>query len=80
MGSFSIAHWLIVLVVLLLLFGPKKISELGKGLGQGIKNFKTGLAEDDAPPDASKKNQGELSSGGDSPPAGRKDPARSDSA
>lgn len=43
MGSFSIAHWLVVVVVLLLIFGPKRLSEVGKGLGQGIRNFKKGL-------------------------------------
>jgi sec-independent protein translocase protein TatA len=43
MGSFSIAHWLVVVVILLLIFGPKRLSEVGKGLGQGIRNFKKGL-------------------------------------
>lgn len=52
MGSFSIAHWLVVIVVLLLIFGPKRLSEVGKGLGQGIRNFKKGL-------DGSEKAEGE---------------------
>ncbi|HEY6726776.1 MAG TPA: Sec-independent protein translocase subunit TatA [Polyangiaceae bacterium] len=47
MGSFSIWHWLIVLLVVLLIFGPKKLSEVGKGLGEGMKNFKKGLNDDD---------------------------------
>ena len=47
MGAFSVSHWLIVLLVVLLLFGPKKISEMGKGLGQGLRNFRSGLSEDD---------------------------------
>ncbi len=47
MGSFSLAHWLIVIVVLLLVFGPKRLSEAGKGLGQGIRNFKKGLEGDE---------------------------------
>jgi sec-independent protein translocase protein TatA len=55
MGSLSISHWLIVLVVLLLLFGPKRLSEIGKGMGQGIKNFKSGLNEDDPSEAAAKK-------------------------
>lgn len=46
MGSFSLAHWLIVIVVLLLVFGPKRLSEVGKGLGQGIRNFKKGIEGD----------------------------------
>jgi len=47
MGSFSIWHWLIVLLVVLLIFGPKKLSEVGKGLGEGMKNFKKGLNDDE---------------------------------
>jgi len=41
--EFSPLHWVVVLVVALILFGPKKIPEFGKGLGEGIKNFKEGL-------------------------------------
>ena len=41
--EFAPMHWVAVLVVALILFGPKKIPELGKGLGEGIKNFKEGL-------------------------------------
>ncbi|TLD97300.1 twin-arginine translocase TatA/TatE family subunit [Helicobacter jaachi] len=47
MGAFSVWHWVIVLVVVLLLFGGKKIPELAKGLGSGIKNFKKAVKEDD---------------------------------
>ena len=51
MGSFSLVHWLIVLVVVLLIFGPKKLSEVGKGLGEGMRNFKKGIRdEEDEPP------------------------------
>ena len=46
MGSFSIWHWLIVLVVVLLLFGRGKISELMGDMAQGIKAFKKGMADD----------------------------------
>ena len=46
MGSFSPVHWLLVIVVLLLLFGAGKVSELGKGLGEGIRNFKQGMHDD----------------------------------
>jgi sec-independent protein translocase protein TatA len=54
MGSFSMMHWIIVLVVVMLLFGAGRVSDIGKGLGEGIKNFKKGLKDDDAP-DAEKK-------------------------
>lgn len=47
MGSFSIWHWLIVLVVVLLLFGRGKIPELAGDFAKGIKNFKKGLADKD---------------------------------
>jgi sec-independent protein translocase protein TatA len=49
MGSFSIAHWLIVLVVVALIFGPKRFAEMGAGLGKGIKSFKKGIADEDNP-------------------------------
>jgi sec-independent protein translocase protein TatA len=47
MGSLSIWHWIVVLVVVLLLFGRGKISELMGDMAQGIKAFKKGMAEDD---------------------------------
>jgi sec-independent protein translocase protein TatA len=46
MGSMSAAHWLIVLIIVLLVFGPKRLSSLGKGLGEGIRSFREGLAGD----------------------------------
>lgn len=46
MGAMSIWHWLIVLGVILLLFGPSRLAGAGKGLGEGIRNFKKGLDED----------------------------------
>ncbi|TWG95546.1 sec-independent protein translocase protein TatA [Mesorhizobium sp. J18] len=47
MGSFSIWHWLIVLVVVLLLFGRGKIPELMGDMAKGIKSFKKGMSEDE---------------------------------
>ncbi len=44
MGELSPIHWLIVLAVILLLFGGRKIPELAKGLGEGIRNFKEGMS------------------------------------
>jgi sec-independent protein translocase protein TatA len=46
MGSLSIWHWLVVVVVVLLLFGRGKISELMGDMAQGIKAFKKGMADD----------------------------------
>ncbi|MDW6023964.1 twin-arginine translocase TatA/TatE family subunit [Mesorhizobium sp. BAC0120] len=51
MGSFSIWHWLIVLVVVLLLFGRGKIPELMGDMAKGIKSFKKGMSEDDSSDD-----------------------------
>ncbi|MGE3145925.1 MAG: twin-arginine translocase TatA/TatE family subunit [Pseudorhodoplanes sp.] len=46
MGSLSIWHWLVVIVVVLLLFGRGKISELMGDMAQGIKAFKKGMADE----------------------------------
>jgi sec-independent protein translocase protein TatA len=50
MGHFSIWHWLVVLVIVLLLFGRGKISEVMGDVAKGVKSFKRGLAEDDTEP------------------------------
>ena len=55
MGGFSFMHWVIVLVIVLLLFGAGRLSEIGKGLGQGIKEFKKGIKDEDADPKAKAK-------------------------
>ncbi len=47
MGSFSVWHWLIVLVVVLIFFGRGKIPELMGDVAKGIKSFKKGMAEDE---------------------------------
>ncbi|MGE5319805.1 MAG: Sec-independent protein translocase subunit TatA [Hyphomicrobiaceae bacterium] len=46
MGSFSIWHWLIVLVIVLLIFGTKKLRNIGSDLGGAVKGFKEGMRED----------------------------------
>ncbi|MBI5438329.1 MAG: Sec-independent protein translocase subunit TatA [Nitrosomonadales bacterium] len=47
MGSFSIWHWLIVLVVVVLIFGTKKLRNLGSDLGGAVKGFKEGVRDDE---------------------------------
>jgi sec-independent protein translocase protein TatA len=47
MGSFSIWHWLIVLVIVLLIFGTKKLRNLGSDLGGAVKGFKDGMKGDE---------------------------------
>ena len=43
MGSFSIWHWLIVLVIVMLIFGTKKLRNIGQDLGGAVKGFKEGI-------------------------------------
>ncbi|GAA5090972.1 MAG: Sec-independent protein translocase subunit TatA [Alcaligenaceae bacterium] len=53
MGSFSIWHWLVVLVIVALVFGTKKLRNIGEDLGGAVKGFKKGIKEaqeDDLPP------------------------------
>ena len=52
MGSFSIWHWLIVLLVVILIFGTKKLRNIGSDLGGAVKGFKEGMRTED---DAAKK-------------------------
>lgn len=47
MGSFSIWHWLIVLVIVLLIFGTKKLRNAGSDLGGAVKNFKDAVKAED---------------------------------
>ncbi|NEN76458.1 Sec-independent protein translocase subunit TatA [Pelistega sp. NLN82] len=47
MGSFSIWHWLIVLLVVVLIFGTKKLRNVGEDLGGAVKGFKKGMQEGD---------------------------------
>lgn len=49
MGSLSIWHWLIVLVVIVLVFGTKKLRNVGSDLGGAVKGFKEGMRSDDEP-------------------------------
>ena len=51
MGTFSIWHWLIVLLVVILIFGTKKLRNMGTDLGGAVKGFKDGMkGEDDKRP------------------------------
>jgi sec-independent protein translocase protein TatA len=49
MGEFSPFHWLVVLAIVVLLFGGKKIPEVMRGLGEGIRNFKEGMQHSAGP-------------------------------
>jgi sec-independent protein translocase protein TatA len=74
MGSLSPIHWLLVIVVLLLVFGPTRLAGAGKGLGEGIKAFKKGLSEDEAQEEKKAEEQKLLTA---EKPAEEKPPAKS---
>ncbi len=52
MGSFSIWHWLIVLLIVVMVFGTKKLKNLGSDLGGAVKGFKDGIKDGSAAPAA----------------------------
>ncbi|MBI2769582.1 MAG: Sec-independent protein translocase subunit TatA [Burkholderiales bacterium] len=49
MGSFSIWHWMIVLLIVVLVFGTKKLKNMGTDLGGAVKGFKDGMKDGSAP-------------------------------
>ncbi|NBX62566.1 MAG: Sec-independent protein translocase subunit TatA [Betaproteobacteria bacterium] len=51
MGSFSVWHWLIVLLIVVLVFGTKKLKGLGSDLGGAVKGFKDGMRDGAAAPE-----------------------------
>jgi sec-independent protein translocase protein TatA len=59
MGSFSIWHWLIVLVIVVLVFGTRKLKDAGKDLGSAVRSFKEGMAGPDGTPGSAQPNTAE---------------------
>jgi sec-independent protein translocase protein TatA len=57
MGGFSWIHWLVVLIIVVLIFGTKKLRNVGSDLGGAIKNFKQAMKEDD---DKSQSGSGDI--------------------
>lgn len=49
MGAWGIGHWIVVLVIVLLVFGTKRLGSVGKDLGDAVKGFKKGMQDDDKP-------------------------------
>lgn len=60
MGGFSIWHWLVLGVIVLLLFGKGRFSDMMGDVAKGIKSFKHGMSEDETKPDASPTAQGRI--------------------
>lgn len=65
MGSFSLTHWLVVILVIVLLFGRGRISDLMGDFAKGINSFKKGLNDNETPPPPQVTN---------APPAAAKSP------
>ena len=76
MGQFSLVHWIVVALVVLVLFGRGRISEVMGDFGKGIKSFKKGIAEEEAAPPPAKAPPAQI------PPAAAEpapvDPVRTD--
>lgn len=65
-GPFGLPELLIILVVILLIFGAKRLPEIGSSLGRGIRTFKTAVTgEDDSPPPDRQERQGATSGSDD---------------
>ncbi len=56
MGSLSPVHWIVVIVVVLLVFGPRRLAGIGHGLGQGFRELRKGLAEVSSDRETSRKS------------------------
>ena len=63
MGGLSIWHWLIVLLVVVLIFGTKKLRNIGQDLGGAVKGFKEGMKTGEAEADAAKNAPAQQISG-----------------
>lgn len=57
MGTFSIWHWLIVLLIVVMVFGTKKLKNIGSDLGGAVKGFKDGMKDANASADAAATQQ-----------------------
>ena len=73
MGSFSIWHWLIVLLVVVLIFGTKKLRNIGSDLGGAVKGFKDGMKNEE---DKSPKSEIPASAGQTIEGEARKEPTK----
>lgn len=63
MGSFSIWHWLIVLLIVVMVFGTKKLKNMGGDLGGAVKGFKDGMKEGSAGPDEQAAAKSQVANG-----------------
>lgn len=73
MGAWGIGHWIIVLVIVLLVFGTKRLGSVGKDLGDAVKGFKKGMADDDKPGQLKDETRNSSNDGSDSNASARND-------
>ena len=69
MGTFSIWHWLIVLLIVVMVFGTKKLKNIGSDLGGAVKGFKDGMKDGTASADAPTPPAGQVTSSAQAPAA-----------
>jgi sec-independent protein translocase protein TatA len=62
MGSFSIWHWLIVLLIVVMVFGTKKLKNMGSDLGGAVKGFKDGMKDANGNPNTEEKPAAQVAS------------------
>ncbi len=62
MGTFSIWHWLIVLLIVVMVFGTKKLKNIGADLGGAVKGFKDGMKDGSTPDSAATPPNGQVAS------------------
>ncbi len=60
MASFSIRHWLIVLLIVVMVFGTKKLKNMGSDLGGAVKGFKDGMKDANGKPTTEEKPAGQV--------------------
>jgi sec-independent protein translocase protein TatA len=72
MGSFSIWHWLVVLLIVVLVFGTKKLKNIGGDLGGAVKGFKDGMKDGSAPPETPVPPASQVTAATGQPPAADK--------
>lgn len=78
MGSFSLWHWLVVLVIVVLVFGTKRLKNVGQDLGEAIKGFKKGVHDDEAKPNSQLRDDSRTTTSADTPPPPRESAAPRD--
>lgn len=68
MGSFSLWHWLVVLVIVVLVFGTKRLKNVGQDLGEAVRGFKKGVHDDTPPARLSDETRDQAPSASTAPP------------